>query len=136
MTLSTGLFFGTIDSGYQLGTFEDVLIVILILCNGGISLYFFSYFIKLGFKSAKNHIKEHLHNDFKKNRIPCFLRCCNISYKNLQALKYWSYSVDEHNYGISLQNNLEKEIFANYYKEKKDKLNKLNSKLDNIKKRE
>ena len=29
MTLSTGLFFGTVDSGYELGLFEDVLIVIL-----------------------------------------------------------------------------------------------------------
>ena len=28
MTLSTGLFFGTIDSGYNLGFFEDVLIVL------------------------------------------------------------------------------------------------------------
>ena len=42
MTLSTGLFFGTINSGYQLGTFEDVLIIILILSNGGITLYFLS----------------------------------------------------------------------------------------------
>tara|TARA_B100001093_G_scaffold508464_2_gene570721 strand:+ start:2185 stop:6999 length:4815 start_codon:yes stop_codon:yes gene_type:complete len=135
MTLSTGLFFGTIDSGYKLGTFEDVLIVILILCNGGISFYFLTYFIRLGFKSAKNQIKEHLSEDFKKNRIPCFLRCCNISHKNLQALKYWSYSTNDYNYGISLHNNLEKEIFANYYTEKKEKLNTLNSKLDNIKKR-
>ena len=30
MTLSTGLFFITIQSGYQLGLFEDILIIILI----------------------------------------------------------------------------------------------------------
>ena len=28
MTLSTGLFFGTVDSGYNLGFFEDVLEII------------------------------------------------------------------------------------------------------------
>ena len=135
MTLSTGLFFGTIDSGYQLGTFEDFLIVLLILCNGGISLYFFIYFIRLGFKSVKNNLKEYLNDEFKKNRIPFILWCCNISHKNVQALKYWSHNIDNENYGISLKNQMEKEIFANYFTEKKNKLSILNNKLDNIKKR-
>jgi len=135
MTLSTGLFFGTIDSGYQLGTFEDILIITLILCNGGISLYFFIYFIRLGFKSTVTHVKEHLHDHFKKNRIPCILRCCKISHKNLQALKYWTNNFDNENHGISLKNDLEKEIFSNYFKEKKKKLSIYNEKLDNIKKR-
>ena len=135
MTLSTGLFFGTIDSGYKLGTFENILIVLLILCNGGISLYFFVYFVTLGFKSSKNHLKEHLNDDFKKNKTPCILRCCNISHKNIQALKYWSHNIDNENYGISLKNQMEKEIFANYFTEKNKKLSMLNNKLDNIKTR-
>ena len=135
MTLSTGLFFGTIDSGYKLGTFENILIILLILCNGGISLYFFVYFVKLGFKSSKNHLQEHLNDDFKKNKIPFILKCCNISHKNIQALKYWSHNIDNENYGISLKNQMEKEIFANYFTEKKKKLSVLNNKLDNIKKR-
>ena len=63
------------------------------------------------------------------------MRCCNISHKNLQALKYWSYGIDNENYGISLKNQMEKEIFANYFTEKKKKLSVLNNKLDNIKKR-
>ena len=46
MTLSTGLFFGTVDSGYQLGLFENVLIVLLILSNGGVTLYFLVYFFE------------------------------------------------------------------------------------------
>ena len=44
------LFFGTIESGYQLGTFEDVLIVFVLFCNGVISMYFY-YFISLTIKS-------------------------------------------------------------------------------------
>ena len=135
MTLSTGLFFGTIDSGYNLGTFENILIILLILCNGGISLYFFVYFVTLGFKSVKNNLKEHLNDDFKKNKTPCILWCCNISHKNIQALKYWSHNIDNENYGISLKNQMEKEIFANYFTEKNKKLSVLNNKLDNIKTR-
>uniref|UniRef100_A0A6C0M185 Tyrosine-protein kinase ephrin type A/B receptor-like domain-containing protein n=1 Tax=viral metagenome TaxID=1070528 RepID=A0A6C0M185_9ZZZZ len=135
MTLSTGLFFGTIDSGYQLGTFEDILIVILILINGGISLYFLIYFIRLGLKSTKNHLREYLDKNFKMNKIPFLLRCCNISQQNLQALRYWANDIDDEDYGISLKNNIEKEIFANYFKEKKNKLNILNEKFDGIKQR-
>ena len=135
MTLSTGLFFGTIDSGYKLGTFEDILIIILILINGGISFYFLTYFLRLGFKSGKNHLREYLHKNLRKNRIPLILRCCNISHNNLQALKYWANNVDNEDYGISLKNELEKEIFSNYFKDKKKKLNILNEKIDTIKKR-
>ena len=74
MTLSTGLFFGTIDSGYELGLFEDVLIVLLLLCNGGIAFYFFIYFVVLGFKTSKRHLKEKIQIIFNKKYENNF--CC------------------------------------------------------------
>ena len=39
----------------------------------------------------------------------------------------------QENYGIHLKNQLEKQIFSNYFKEKKDKLSVLNDRLDNMK---
>ncbi len=131
MTLSTGLFFGTIDSGYELGTFEDILIIILILCNGGITLYFISYFVTLGCKASKNHLKEHLNKHFKNDEVPFIIRC--LSESKIEWFKNWSQHIDKENYGIHLKNQLEKQIFSNYFKEKKDKLSVLNDKLDNMK---
>ena len=113
MTLSTGLFFGTIDSGYQLGTFEDILIIILILCNGGITLYFITYFVTLGCKASKNHLKEHLNDDFKNDEIPFIIKC--LPEDKIVWLKNWSEHIDKENYGIHLKNQLEKQIFSNYF---------------------
>ena len=39
-------------------------------------------------------------------------------------------------YGIHLKNQVKKEIFTNYFKEKQNKLAVLNEKIDSIKKRE
>ena len=81
MTLSTGLFFGTIDSGYQLGLFEDVLIVILLLSNGGIVMYFFLYFIVLGKKSFISHLRDKGKQKYEKNKVPWFIYCFNDNIK-------------------------------------------------------
>ena len=133
MTLSTGLFFGTINSVYELGTFEDVLIVILILSNGGITLYFFSYFFVLAKKSINSHLKEFVQKKIQKDNLNCFLKC--FSEKYIDRLIEWGNSVDIDNYGINLKNNIEKEIFANFFKQKQNKTEILNQKIDGIKKR-
>ncbi len=131
MTLSTGLFFGTVDSGYNLGFFEDVLIVILILCNGLLCLYFFIYFVTLTFKSLKNHAREFILKKFTDEGVPFYCRCC--SDKNIQRLRDWGDLEMVEDYGIHLKNQVEKEIFTNYFKEKQNKLGVLNEKIDNIK---
>ena len=133
MTLSTGLFFGTIDSGYQLGTFEDVLIVLLILCNGGITFYFFIYFFTLAYKTFKTHVHEYLNERVDKEDLPCFIRC--FSKKRIDKFFKWAEKAESNDYGINLKNDIEKKIFSNYFKEKQSKLEILNSKIDNIKKR-
>ena len=133
MTLSTGLFFGTIQSGYQLGLFEDILIIILILCNGSIVLYFLIYFIVLGKKTFISHLRQYAKNKYDKDKEPLFLFCCNESLKD--KFKDWVYLQQVDNYGIKLKNDLEKEIFSNYFREKKTKLDVLNDKIDNISKR-
>ena len=133
MTLSTGLFFGTIDSGYQLGTFEDVLIVLLILCNGGITLYFFIYFFTLAYKTFKTHVHEYLNENVDKEDLPCFIKC--FSKKRIDKFFKWAEKAESNDYGINLKNDIEKKIFSNYFKEKQSKLEILNSKIDNIKKR-
>lgn len=133
MTLSTGLFFGTINSGYQLGTFEDVLIIILILSNGGITLYFLSYFFVLAKKSFKSHLKDFIRKKVVKDDLYWFLKC--FSEKFIDNLIEWGDSVEVDNYGIHLKNDIEKEIFANFFKQKQDKTAILNDKIDSIKKR-
>ena len=133
MTLSTGLFFGTIDSGYQLGTFEDVLIILLILCNGGITLYFFLYFWTLAYKTFRTHVHTYLNEKVDKEDLPCFMKC--FSKKNIDKLFMWVENAQPNDYGINLKNDIEKKIFSNYFKEKQSKLEILNGKIDNIKKR-
>ena len=130
MTLSTGLFFGTVDSGYQLGLFEDVLIVMLILCNGGIVFYFMCYFLVLGRKTFITHLRDKGRLYFDKGRIPFFVRCCK--HKHIQKFKNWVYLEKKNNYGIQLKNEMEKKIFSNYFQEKKSKLDLLNDKIDNF----
>ena len=131
MTLSTGLFFGTVDSGYNLGVFEDILIVILILCNGLLCLYFMAYFVVLAFKSMKNHARDFVLRKLSNNNVPFYCRCC--SEKNIQRMRDWGDLEMVEDYGIHLKNQVEKEIFTNYFKEKQNKLGVLNEKIDNIK---
>lgn len=133
MTLSTGLFFGTIDSGYNLGFFEDVLIMILLVSNGVICMYFFVYFVTLTYKSIKTHVREHVVKSFADDNIPCLFRCCSI--ENITRIRDWGDLEMVDDYGIHLQNQVEKEIFTKYYKEKQSKLAILNGKIDKIKER-
>ena len=133
MTLSTGLFFGTIDSGYQLGLFEDILIILLLLCNGSIVLYFFIYFMVLAKKTFISNLRDKSRDYFDKNKEPWFVCCCKD--ENKMKFKEWVYLRETNNYGIHLKNDLEKQIFSNYFKEKKSKLNVLNNKIDRISKR-
>ena len=130
MTLSTGLFFGTVDAGYQLGLFEDILIIILILVNGGITLYFLVYFIILTFKTTKTHIREHLQEYFEEDKMPCLLKCFSKNIKD--NLKYWAFNEQIDNYGIHLKNELERQIFKNYFKQKQSKLEVINKKIDSL----
>jgi len=133
MTLSTGLFFGTIDSGYKLGLFEDVLIIIVLLFNGMIAFYFFVYFIKLTIKTVKTHIQEKIKELFDNNRIFCLKKC--FSHEKLEKIKLWSYEEDSDEYGINLKNSMEKNVFNNFFKEKQEKMDILNKKIDSLKKR-
>ena len=133
MTLSTGLFFGTVDSGYNLGLFEDILIVILLMCNGLLCLYFFIYFVVLTFKSLKNHAKEFINEKITDDNVPFVFKCCSI--KNIERLRDWGNIEMPDDYGIHLKNQIEKEIFTNYFKEKQNKLAVLNEKIDSIKHR-
>ena len=133
MTLSTGLFFGTIDSGYKLGLFEDILIVVLILSNGGIVLYFFVYFLILGKKTVISHLRDSAREKYEEDVKPWFICCCTEDMQNI--FKEWVYLQESNNYGIHLKNDLEKQIFSNYFKEKKSKLNILNDKIDKLSKR-
>ena len=129
-TLSTGLFFGTIESGYELGTFEDILIIFVLLCNGVISLYFFYYFVSLTWKSLKSHLRDYLKIYYSKDNK---MLCCRCFDKEKQEkIKKWAMEMEFENYGVDIKNSAEKEIFTNYFKEKKSKLDILNEKIDKI----
>ena len=129
-TLSTGLFFGTIESGYELGTFEDILIVFVLLCNGVISLYFFYYFVSLTLKSLKSHLRDYLKIYYSKDNNMLCCRCFDKEKQN--KIKKWAMEMEFENYGVDIKNSAEKEIFTNYFKEKKSKLDILNDKIDKI----
>ena len=129
-TLSTGLFFGTIESGYKLGTFEDVLIILVLLCNGIIASYFFYYFVSLTIKSIKSHLRDYLKIYYEKDKK---LFCCKcISNEKQQRLKKWAMEIEFENYGVDIKNSAERDIFTNYFNEKKSKLDILNEKIDKI----
>merc|ERR1711871_136392 len=52
-----------------------------------------------------------------------------------EIIKEWAFSEPPDDYGIHLKNNLEKDIFVNYFKEKQKKLDVLNKKIDDLPKR-
>ena len=133
MTLSTGLFFGTTDSGYKLGLFEDILIILVLLFNGLIAFYFFLYFVKLTVKTIKTHIQEKIKLLFYKDKICCLKKC--LSTEKLEKLRLWSNNEDLDEYGINLKNSMEKNVFNNFFKEKQCKMDTLNKKIDGLKKR-
>ena len=46
-----------------------------------------------------------------------------------------SYEEDKDEFGINLKNSMEKNVFNNFFKEKQNKMDKLNKKIDSLKKR-
>ena len=84
-------------------------------------------------KSINSHLKEFVQKKIQKDNLNCFLKC--FSEKYIDKLIEWGYSIDVDNYGINLKNNIEKEIFANFFKQKQNKTEILNQKIDGIKKR-
>ena len=60
--------------------------------------------------------------------------CC-CSDKNILRIRDWGDLEMVDDYGIHLKNQIEKEIFTNYFKEKQNKLAILNEKIDKIKKK-
>jgi len=60
-------------------------------------------------------------------------KCCPK--KNITRIRDWGDLEMAEDYGIHLKNQVEKEIFTNYFKEKQNKLGILNEKIDNIKHR-
>ena len=70
VTLNSGLFFGTINDQYNLGSFEIVLIVILFIMNLLVFIYFLYYLIKLSFKEGKDRFKK-LYLELYKKKIIC-----------------------------------------------------------------
>ena len=133
MTLSTGLFFGTVDSGYKLGLFEDILIIMVLLFNGLIASYFLLYFIKLTIKTINTHAQEKIKALFDNDKIFCIKKC--LSSEKIEKLRIWSSQEDSDEYGINLKNSMEKNVFNNFFKEKQCKMDILNKKIDSLKKR-
>ena len=125
MTLSTGLFFGTVQDNYKLGLFENVLIIMVLLANGSICMYFFIYFCVLLVKTIKSHFKDALTKNPEK--LPLFLRCC--SKKNIGMIKRWSMIEMTENYGINLKTNSEKNFFNKFYISKDKRLEKLKNNI-------
>ena len=79
------------------------------------------------------HLKSYIHDviETNLNNVPFYCRCC--SEKNIQRMRDWGDLEMVEDYGIHLKNQVEKEIFTNYFKEKQNKLGVLNEKIDNIK---
>jgi len=140
VTLNSGLFFGTIEDQYNLGSFEMILIVLLFLMNILVLVYFFYYLVLLSFKEGLGKIKGVCLKLLEKDS--CLVKCFNDERKEL--IKKWSSNQDIDTYGINLKSNEEIELFHHFFNDKKmfshelkhylkDKqINKLNNMLNRI----
>ena len=136
VTLNTGLFFGTIDAGYILGNFETVLVIFLFIMNGLVIFYFAYYFITLGGKACKTHLKEKMVKVLLKdeeNPKDCCRKCCNP--RILDCLVDFSTRENLEDFGIELLNQNEKEIFRTYFQQKKEKMDLIKYKTNSLKKK-
>ena len=91
---------------------------------------FFYYFVSLTLKSLKSHLRDYLKIYYSKDDK---MFCCRCFDKEKQEkIKKWAMEMEFENYGVDIKNSAEKEIFTNYFKEKKSKLDILNDKIDKI----
>ena len=87
VTLNSGIVFGTTDNDYELGTFETILSIFVVIVNIVLCLVFFYYIVLTGSDKSKKNIKDILKKLFEKNRLKCFKKCCKKSYENVRR---WS----------------------------------------------
>ena len=115
VTLNSGLFFGTINDEYQLGSFEIFLIVLLFFMNVLVMIYFLYYLVKLSFSEASDFFKK----TFKKLNENNFFLIKYISKENKNKLVKWSNIKKKDNHGINLKSPDEIELFEHYFNDKK-----------------
>ena len=115
VTLNSGLFFGTIEDQYKLGSFELVLIVALFMMNAIVVLYFLYYLIKLSINEFIDILKKTIKKLDKQDS--CCIKC--ISKDRRKQLVKWSKSIDLETFGIRLKSNEEIELFHYFFNDKK-----------------
>lgn len=115
VTLNSGLFFGTINDQYDLGTFEYFLIGLLFLMNALVMIYFFYYLIKLSFKESLGIFKK-LYLYFEKNKM-FFMKY--IPDEKKEKIRRWSNVKEVDTHGIDLKSPDEIELFNHYFNDKK-----------------
>ena len=152
VTLNSGIVFGTTDNDYELGIFESILSICVVIINIVLCVVFFYYIILTGSDKSKKNIKDILKKLFEKNKLKCFQKCCKKSYDNVRR---WSMieltdvsnvesktsaTVILDNYLENLDNKSVKEEVLKlhtdieiYQKQQLDSIKKYNKKIDKIK---
>jgi len=115
VTLNSGLFFGTINDQYQLGSFEYVLITLLFLMNALVMIYFLYYLIKLSVNESMGYLKKF----YKKLEDRKFFCLKYISNEKRKIIKEWSEVDKIDTYGINLKSPEEIELFNHFFNDKK-----------------
>ena len=143
VTLNSGLFFGTIESNYDLGAFEVVLIVLLFIMNFIVVGYFLYNMSILAIKVTKQKIKD----------VTKIIICSNVKelnemevvdYEDIQfrekllavikkesliELYDWTTKKELDNHGILLKNEYERDLFNTFFTEKKKFTHNLRSEM-------
>jgi len=127
VTLNSGLFFGTINDQYELGSFEFILIVLLFLMNALVMLYFLYYLIKLTTKESLGFFKKF----YKKIEEKNWFILKYISDEKREIIKKWSEVKEIDTHGINLKSPEEIELFNHFFNDKKMFSHKLKDILKN-----
>ena len=115
VTLNSGLFFGTINDQYNLGSFEIVLIVLLFIMNLLVFIYFLYYLIKLSFKEGKDRFKKLYLELYKRKSFVLKM----FSKKKQEEIFKWSNIKDVDTHGINLKSTEEIELFEHFFNDKR-----------------
>ena len=143
VTLNSGLFFGTIESNYDLGAFEVVLIVLLFIMNFIVVSYFLYNMAILAVRVAKQKIKDITRKIICSNVKELDLMevvdyedikfreklLAVIKKESLIELYDWTTKKELDNHGILLKNEYERDLFNTFFTEKKKFTHNLRSEM-------
>ena len=157
VTLNSGLFFGTIENNFNLGSFETFLIILLFILNIFVFVQFVYHIHSLGKNTVINNVKEiskkvlmekhkvynneQNDNDYRRRNslittLSVRKNCCTtkvLGEDRTNKIIGWAMKEKEkENHGMNLKNEYEEEMFNGFFDEKDRFTEDLNDTYNNI----